>query len=340
MSDKPVEANSAILIYQSKDGKTRIDVHLENQTVWLSQKKMAELFQKDVRTINEHLKTIYSEKELDPESTIRKFRIVRTEGKRNVSRLVEFYNLEAILSVGYRVRSHRGTQFRRWATEKLREFLVKGFTMDDVRLKEGRTLGTDYFDELLERIRDIRASEKMFYRKITDIYRLSIDYDPQAEISHEFFATIQNKLHYAAHGHTAAELISDRANAEKPNMGLTSWKGAKVRQTDVVIAKNYLTEKEIKDLNRIVTMYLDYAEDQAQRQNPMYMKDWKEKLDAFLRFNKREVLKDPGSISAEIAQQLALKEYKKLSAKRLTEESDKPDEEFENFVKQLKIKNE
>ncbi|MBN1365688.1 MAG: virulence RhuM family protein [Syntrophaceae bacterium] len=336
MSDHPVEANSSILIYQSEDGQTRIDVRLAEKTVWLSQAALAELYQTSRQNITVHIRNLYSERELTETATCKDYLQVQNEGSRKISRKIKLYNLDMIIAIGYRVRSHRGTQFRRWATERLREYLVKGFTMDDIRLKEGRTLGADYFDELLERIRDIRTSEKMFYRKITDIYRLSIDYDPQAEITHEFFATIQNKLHYAAHGHTAAELISTRANAEKPNMGLTSWKGAKVRQTDVVVAKNYLTEKEIKDLNRIVTMYLDYAEDQAQRQNPMYMKDWKDKLDAFLRFNKREVLKDPGSISAEIAQQLALKEYKKLSTKRLAEEADESDEEFECFVKQLK----
>ena len=211
-----------------------------------------------------------------------------------------------IIAVGYRVRSHRGTQFRRWATERLREFLVKGFTMDDERLKEGRGLGDDYFDELLDRIRDIRASEKQFYRKITEIYSLSADYDPNTEMTREFFATVQNKLHWAITGHTAAELIANRANADKPNMGLTSWKGKKVRQVDVCNAKNYLEEDELKSLNRIVTMYLDYAEDQAERHKPMYMKDWINKLDAFLQFNGREMLKDAGRISAEIAKDLAL----------------------------------
>ena len=322
MTDNLPEKRSDILIYQTEDGKTRIDVRLEANNVWLSQKLIAELFQKDVRTINEHILNIYAEHELEPEATIRKFRIVQTEGNREVSRMVDFYNLDMIIAVGYRVRSHRGTQFRRWATALLREFLIKGFIMDDERLKEGRNFGADYFDELLERIRDIRASEKRFYRKITDIYRLSVDYDSNADITQEFFATVQNKLHWAVHGHTAAELMTERADARKPNMGLTSWKGSKVRKGDVTVAKNYLTESELKALNRIVTMYLDYAEDQAERHHPMYMSDWKEKLDAFLRFNNREILDNPGQVSAEVAKQLALNEYEKFNARRLSEEAE------------------
>lgn len=254
-----------ILIYQTEDGRTKIGVRLENGTVWMTQKAIAELYQKGINTINEHIKHIYDEGELDEHSTIRKNRIVQSEGSREVERELTFYNLEMIIAIGYRVRSHRGTQFRRWATERLNEYLVKGFTMDDERLKEIRHFGQDYFDELLERIRDIRASEKRFYRKITDIYSLSIDYDPHADISKEFFATVQNKLHFAIHGRTAAELIAERASADKPNMGLTSWKGNKVRKSDVTVAKNYLTDEEMQDLNRIVSMYLDYAEDQAKR---------------------------------------------------------------------------
>jgi len=299
---------SEIILYQSEDGRTRIDVRLEDETVWLSQKMMAELFQKDVRTINEHIKNIYAENELLPEPTIRKFRIVQTEGSRQVAREVDFYNLDVIISVGYRVKSHRGTQFRIWATQRLREYIIKGFTLDDERLKEGRTLGTDYFDELLERIRDIRASEKRFYQKIRDIYKLSIDYDPGAEDTKEFFRIVQNKLHWAITGMTAAEIISGRADSGKLNMGLTSWKGAKVRKGDATIAKNYLNEDEIRSLNRIVTMYLDYAEDQTQRHKPLYMQDWREKLDAFLRFNEREVLEYPGKVSMEVARVLALEE--------------------------------
>jgi len=322
MTDNLPEKRSDILIYQTEDGQTHIDVRLEEKTVWLSQKLMAELFQKDVRTINEHITNIHAEHELEPEATIRKFRIVQTEGQRQVSRMVDFYNLDMIIAVGYRVRSHRGTQFRRWATALLREFLVKGFVMDDERLKEGRDFGEDYFDELLERIRDIRTSEKRFYRKITDIYKLSVDYDPKAEITQEFFATVQNKLHWSIHGHTAAELVVKRADARKPHMGLTTWKGSKVRKRDVTVAKNYLTESELKSLNRIVTMYLDYAEDQAERHHPMHMYKWKGKLDVFLKFNNREVLDNPGKVSAEVAERLVFEEYEKFSAKRLVGEAE------------------
>lgn len=268
-----MDNNTDILIYQAEDGTTKIDVRLENETVWMTQKAIAELYQKGVNTINEHIKNIYTEGELDESSTIRKNRIVQDEGNRMVEREVSFYNLEMIISIGYRVRSHRGTQFRRWATERLNEYLVKGFTMNDERLKEVKNLGEDYFDELLERIRDIRASEKRLYKKITDIYALSVDYDPNTEMAKQFFATVQNKLHFAIHGHTAAELIAERVDSGKDNMGLTTWKGNKVRKADITIAKNYLNEKEMKSLNRIVTMYLDYAEDQAERKKPMYMKD-------------------------------------------------------------------
>ena len=313
-----MENKTDILIYQMEDGKTKIDVRLENETVWMTQKAISELYQKGVNTINEHIKNIYSEGELEEKRTIRKNRIVQIEGIREVERDVAFYNLQMIIAVGYRVRSSRGTQFRRWATERLNEYLVKGFTMDDERLKEMRNLGDDYFDELLERIRDIRASEKRFYKKITDIYGLAIDYNPKSEEAKIFFATVQNKLHFAIHGHTAAELIEERADALKDNMGLTTWKGEKVRMGDVVIAKNYLSEKEMKSLNRIATMYLDYAEDQAERRNPMYMKDWEEKLNAFLKFNEREILMNAGNISSEVAKELAEKEYEKFNQKRLT----------------------
>ncbi|MGN7477711.1 virulence RhuM family protein [Solibacillus silvestris] len=318
-----------ILIYQTEDGNTKIDVRLENETVWMTQKAIAELYQKSVNTINEHIKNIYIEGELQESATIRKNRIVQTEGNRNVEREVSFYNLEMILAVGYRVRSHRGTQFRQWATERLTEYLVKGFTMDDDRLKEMRNFGQDYFDELLERIRDIRASEKRFYQKITDIYATSIDYEPKAEITQEFFATVQNKLHFAIHGQTAAELIASRSDAEKENMGLTSWKGDKVRKGDVTVAKNYLSEKELKSMNRIVTMYLDYAEDQAERQQPMYMKDWTEKLNAFLQFNGREILENAGKVSKAVADRLAVQEYEKYNQNRI---ANKSKDDFEHFI--------
>jgi len=313
---------SDIIIYQTEDGKTHIDVRLEDETVWLTQSGMAELFQITKQNVSLHLKNVYNEKELVREATVKEYLTVQKEGGRAVKRRIDYYNLDVIIAVGYRVKSHRGTHFRKWATSMLREYLVKGFVINDKRLKEGKNLGADYFDELLERIRDIRASEKRFYRKITDIYSLSIDYDPHAEISQEFFATVQNKLHYAIHGHTAAELIASRADADKPNMGLTNWEGVKVRKTDVVIAKNYLIEEEIKSLNRIVTMYLDYAEDQAERHKAMYMKDWKDKLDAFLQFNGREILDNPGKISAEIARNLVINEYEKFHNKRLKSESE------------------
>jgi hypothetical protein len=333
------EISKKFLIYQPEDGKTRISVRLEGDTVWLTQASMAELFQTTPQNITLHIKNIYDDGELSEEATCKDYLQVQMEGEREVERARKHYNLEMILAVGYRVRSHRGTQFRRWATERLREYLVKGFVMDDERLKEGRGLGTDYFDELLERIRDIRASEKRFYRKITDIYSLSVDYDPNAEVTQQFFATVQNKLHWAIHGHTAAELIRERADAEKPNMGLTTWKGAKVRKRDVGVAKNYLTEDEIRGLNRIVTMYLDYAEDQAENQRPMTMAEWREKLDAFLQFNQREVLQDAGEVSAEVAKALAEAEYEQYRQARLAREADEPDD-FDRFVKQLKDKDE
>nr|WP_242694132.1 virulence RhuM family protein [Proteiniclasticum aestuarii] len=301
-----------------EDGKTKVDVRLENETVWMTQKAIAELYQTTPQNITLHIKNIYEENELEENSTCKNYLQVQTEGNRRVQRNSRHYNLEMIIAVGYRVRSSRGTQFRRWATERLNEYLVKGFTMDDERLKGMRNIGDDYFDELLERIRDIRASEKRFYKKITDIYALSIDYDGKSEEAKKFFATVQNKLHFAIHGHTAAELIEQRADASKDNMGLTTWKGDKVRKGDITVAKNYLTEKEIKSLNRIVTMYLDYAEDQAERRNPMYMKDWEEKLNAFLKFNERDILTGAGTISHEVAKELAEKEYEKFNQKRLT----------------------
>jgi hypothetical protein len=275
---------------------------------------------------------------LSEEATCKDYLQVQLEGGREVQRALKHYNLEVIIAVGYRVKSHRGTQFRRWATERLREYLVKGFVLDDERLKEGRGLGADYFDELLERIRDIRASEKQFYRKITEIYSLAVDYDPNAEITHEFYASVQNKLHWAITGHTAAELIAERASAAKPNMGLTSWRGKKVRQADVTVAKNYLAEDELRSLNRIVTMYLDFAEDQAERHQPMYMGDWAQKLDAFLQFNGRDVLRDAGRVSSEVAKALALSEYEKYNTARLERETNQPDEDFDRVAKQLEKK--
>lgn len=334
MSEPGGAPASEIVFYQGEDGRSRIRVRLEGGTVWLTQRLLAELYQVSVPTINEHLGNIFDEQELDPGATIRKFRIVQLEAKREVTRLVDHYNLDVILAVGYRVRSHRGTQFRRWATERLREYVVKGFVLDDERLKEGRSLGADYFEELLERIREIRASEKRFYQKIRDLYALSVDYDPSTAETKEFFQIVQNKLHWAITGSTAAEIIAERANAEKPNMGLTTWKGAKVRRADVTVAKNYLNEGEIRQLNRIVTMYLDYAEEQAERRRPLYMRDWRAKLDAFLAFNERDILTDAGRVSAEVAQKLALDEYEKFERRRLVEEASAADE-LEEAAKRL-----
>lgn len=326
---------SQILFYQSEDGKSRIEVRLEEGTVWLTQALIAELYQTSIPNISMHIRNILKDTELDANSGIKEYLTTAADGK-NYRTL--FYSLDMILAIGYRVRSHRGTQFRRWATERLREYLVKGFVLDDQRLKEGKGIGADYFDELLERIRDIRASEKRFYLKIRDIYALAIDYDPHADATLEFFQTVQNKLHWAITGHTAAEIIAERADAGKPNMGLTSWKGAKVRKGDVTVAKNYLNATEITRLNRIITMYLDYAELQAERKQPVYMKEWKEKLDAFLRFNEQEILDDRGSVSMEVAQALARGEYEKFSVRRIAEEGNLPDPDFDRTVKMIERK--
>ncbi|HOU08558.1 MAG TPA: virulence RhuM family protein [Caldisericia bacterium] len=326
-----------LLIYH--DGALNVQVRIDGQTVWLTQRGMAELYQVTTKTINEHLVNIYIEYELNPAATIRKFRIVQIEGERQVSRIVEHYNLDAILAVGYRVRSARGTAFRQWATARLSELLVKGFTLDDERIKAGRTLGNEYFDELLERIRDIRSSERVFYQKITDIYATSIDYDPKAEITKTFYATVQNKLHWAIHGHTASEIVLRRANASKPNMGLTTWKNApegRIRKTDAVVAKNYLTQEELQELNRIVSMYLDYAEDQARRKKPMHMADWTKKLDAFLEFNERNILENAGNISHQLAEEHARAEFDKYDAEKRRLEAESPQSDFDMMVEEAK----
>ncbi|HQJ44786.1 MAG TPA: virulence RhuM family protein [Caldisericia bacterium] len=326
-----------LLIYH--DGALNVQVRIDGQTVWLTQRGMAELYQVTTKTINEHLVNIYIEYELNPAATIRKFRIVQIEGERQVSRIVEHYNLDAILAVGYRVRSARGTAFRQWATARLSELLVKGFTLDDERIKAGRTLGDEYFDELLERIRDIRSSERLFYQKITDIYATSIDYDPKAEITKTFYATVQNKLHWAIHGHTASEIVLRRANASKPNMGLTTWKNApegRIRKTDAVVAKNYLTQEELQELNRIVSMYLDYAEDQARRKKPMHMADWTKKLDAFLEFNERNILENAGNISHQLAEEHARAEFDKYDAEKRRLEAESPQSDFDMMVEEAK----
>lgn len=308
-----------IVLYRTEDGRTRLECRFVAETLWLSQALMAELFQKDVRTINEHLRNIFEEGEVDPGATIRKFRIVRPEGSRQVAREIEHYSLDAILAVGYRVRSARGTQFRIWATERLREYLVKGFTMDDERLRNPPVEGSgvpDYFDELLERIRDIRASERRVYLRVREIFALAADYDPGRPEVLSFFQAIQNKLHYAATGKTAAELIAERADHERPNMGLTSWKGGVVRKADVTVAKNYLHHEEIAELNRIVTMWLDFAEDQARRRRQVFLKDWQTRLDKFLRFNERAVLPDKGRVSKADADARAQAEYEHFAAQR------------------------
>jgi hypothetical protein len=274
------QANSDLILYQTEDGRTRLQVRLEGETVWLSLNQMADLFQRDKSVISRHIKNVFDEGELTPVATVAKSATVQTEGGKQVTRDIEFYNLDVIISVGYRVKSLRGTQFRIWATQRLREYIVKGFTMDDERLKQSG--GGEYFDELLERIRDIRSSEKAFWCKVLDIYATSADYDPRAEASQLFFATVQNKMHWAAHGQTAAEVIAARADAGKPNMGLMTWPGSRPRKTDVAVVKNYLNEKELSDLNLIVSLYLDFAELQARSRRVMTMRDWIAKLDDFM----------------------------------------------------------
>jgi len=300
---------SEILLYQTEDGRTRIQVRLEDETVWLTQADMAQLFQTTPQNITLHLKNIFQEGELDEAATCKDFLQVREEGGRSVRRSRRFYNLDAIISVGYRVKSNVATLFRQWATQRLREYIIKGFTLNDERFKE--VGGGNYFDELLARIRDIRASEKVFWRKVLDIYATSIDYDPNTDLSRQFFAIVQNKIHWAAHGHTAAEVIIGRADASKPNMGLTSWTGAKPTLADAEVAKNYLIAEELDTLNRIVSMYLDFAELQAFNRKPMYMKDWIVKLDDFLRISEREILTNAGSVSHETAIEKARVEYNK-----------------------------
>jgi len=311
--NNPAPHKGDIILYRTATGDVRVEVLFEGETIWLTQKQIADLFDVDVRTISEHLKTIFSSGELQEDSVIRKIRNTATDGK---SYLTNFYHLDAIIAVGYRVNSLRATPFRIWATQALREFIIKGFVLDDERLKLNKRFGPDYFEELLERIREIRASERRFYLKITDIYeQCSIDYSPSAEITKLFFTTVQNKLHWAITGKTAAEIISDRAKASLPKMGLTTWKNApdgKILKSDVKIAKNYLAETEIKELERVVTMFLDYAENQAARQIPMKMQNWVQKLDAFLQFNEYEILQDAGTVSHEVAKQLAEEEYERF----------------------------
>ena len=317
------------LFYQTEDGLTRINVKIVNKNVWLSLSQIADLFQRDKSVILRHIKNIFEEDELTQESVVAKFATTASDGK---TYQIDYYNLDVIIAVGYRVKSHRGTQFRIWATQRLNEYIVKGFVLDDERLKqEGNT---HYFDELLARIRDIRSSEKVFWRKVLDIYATSIDYDPKADVSHDFFATIQNKMHWAAHGHTAAEIIYDRADATKPYMGLTSFSGKTPKRAEVGIAKNYLNEQELDKLNRIVSLYLDFAELQAKNRRAMYMKDWIAKLDDFLRLSENEILTHVGKISHKLAMQHAEAEFERYKQQQLTEKS-AIEKDFEESLKHL-----
>jgi hypothetical protein len=307
-------STAEFLIFTSQAGEESIEVRVEDENIWLTQKLIAKLFGIETNTVNYHLKEIFESIELDRNSTIRKFRIVQKEGPRQISRYIEHYNLEVIIALGFKINSERAVEFRKWANRVLKDYSIKGYALDDERLKNGAFLSKKYFDDLILEIRDIRESERNFYQKITDIYATAMDYDVNSQTTKEFFATVQNKMHFATHKHTAAELIIKRANHKKDYMGLTTWKKApvgKILKSDVTIAKNYLNEDEIKSLNRIVTMYLDYAEDQATKGIPVTMKDWATKLDAFLRFNDKDVLENAGKITAEIAKQFAENEFEK-----------------------------
>ncbi len=328
MSDRK-QPGSEIVFYQAPDGSTRLEVRLESETVWLTQALMAELFQTTKQNIGQHLKSIFEEGELDQNSVVKKFFTTAADGKKYGTL---FYNLDAIIAVGYRVKSHVATQFRIWATERLREYIVKGFALDDERLK--RLGGGTYFEELLARIRDIRSSEKVFWRKVLDIYATSIDYDPRVESSQLFFATIQNKMHWAAHGHTAAEIIHERADAAKPNMGLTSWQGTRPVKEDITIAKNYLSEAELNVLNRMVTAYLEFAELQALNRKPMHMRDWIVKMNDFLRMSDREILEHAGTVSHEEALRKAELEFEKYRQQQSALPSP-VEKDFEAAIKKL-----
>ncbi|OHD62216.1 MAG: hypothetical protein A2014_00415 [Spirochaetes bacterium GWF1_49_6] len=331
--NRDIHEQTEFLLYKTEDGKIKIQARLENETIWLTQTQMGELFQSTQQNISLHIQNIYSENELTREATHKEFLSVRKEGEREVKRSLDHYNLDMIISVGYRVNSLRGTQFRIWATERLKEYIVKGFTMDDERLKSAG--GGNYFDELLARIRDIRSSEKIFWRKVLDIYSTSIDYDPNSNESQTFFATIQNKMHWAAHGHTAAEIIYNRADSDKPNMGMTNWAGSTIRKGEVTIAKNYLAPEELDILNRIVTAYLEFAELQAMNRKPMYMKDWILKLDDFLKMSDRELLTHAGNISHDEAQKKALTEYEMFHSKQL-EAPSQAEKDFIEAEKKMK----
>ncbi len=318
------------IVYQSEDGRTKLDVRLVGQTLWLSQKQLTELFGKAKGTISEHIKHIFEDGELEPQATVRLFRTVQTEGAREVVRDVDHYNLDMVLALGFRVRSTVAVRFRQWAADKLKEYITKGFMLDDERLKNPQ-VGNDYFEELTRRIQDIRTSERRFYQKITDIYATSIDYDKDAPVTQTFYATVQNKVHYAIHGQTAAEVILSRADRTLPNMGLTTWEGARIRKTDVSIAKNYLNEEELRALNNLVEQYLIFAQSQAERRIPMTMQDWITKLEGFLRLNDREVLTNAGKVSAELAKAHAEQEF--IEFRR--DEDRLLESDFDHAVKQL-----
>ncbi|MCI5129552.1 MAG: hydroxyacid dehydrogenase [Candidatus Electrothrix sp. AUS3] len=336
--EKGLQTTSQILIYQTEDGRTKIEVQLQDETVWLTQQHMADLFQSSKQNVSHHIKSIFDEGELVPEATVKKYLTVRQEGSRNVKRELDYYNLDMIISVGYRIKSHVATRFRQWATSYIKEFIIKGFVLDDERLKNP-DLPFDYFDELLRRIQDIRTSEKRFYRKITDIYATSIDYDPTLDISINFFKTVQNKMHWAITGHTAAEIIHERADHTKPNMGLMTWRGAKVLKGDVVNAKNYLDEEELLALNNLVEQYLVFAEGQAMRRIPMHMTDWISKLDGFLQLNDRNILEHAGSISHKMAKELAQSEYDRFHQNRLQIDAQQAEEEdFELLARRVEDK--
>lgn len=327
---KTLQPRSQIIIYKTETGETKIDVRFDNETVWLTQKLLAELFSVTIPTINEHIKNVYKEGELKENSTIRKFLIVQKEGSREVERDTDFYNLDMIISVGYRVKSSIATAFRQWATLRLREFIIKGFVLDDERLKNP-DLPFDYFEELTRRITEIRTSEKRFYRKITDIYTTSIDYNPNDEKSILFFKTVQNKVHFAVTGSTAAEIIASRVDSKKPNVGLTNFRGNKPTKEEIIIAKNYLNEQELLIINNLVEQYLVFAQGQAIQRIPMYMQDWIDKLHSFLTINNKDILKDAGKISHELAKELAEKEYNKYYKESLKAQS-KADGDFEKFI--------
>lgn len=330
----PAIGSGEFLLYQTDDGRTRVEVRINDETVWLSLNQLAELFGRDKSSISKHITNVFEEGELLPDRTIAKFATVQDEGTRSVAREIEHYNLDVIISVGYRVKSHRGTQFRIWATERLREYIVKGFTMDDERLKEAG--GGNYFEELLNRIRDIRSAEKVFWKKVLEIYATSIDYDPKIDSSVQFFKVVQNKMHWATHGRTAAEIIAERADAGQLNMGLTSWQGERPKRSDTQVAKNYLSADELDTLNRIVSFYLDFAELQAKQRKPMYMKDWLSKLDDFLKVSEREILTHAGNISHEAAVAKASQEFDKY-LRMHTDQPSLAERDFDRAVEQAKL---